>query len=827
MGSSAETAVSEAQTAIETVCPAIALLDAQGTVVGWSQGAQRLVGYSAVEVVGRSAGALLVAADDRAKASQAAQESTLRGRWSDLAQVRHRDGRIIDVCLCVSSLSGQDGLEWWVVCATDKALLPAWPAEATVAEPLLATLPSRLPIGVVVRDTHLRCIRVNDTQGSKDGISLPKRLGRRLTEAAPGTEAETLEALMHQVLESGDPAINVDYQAFLPANVRSNRILTASYFRLDDAQGRALGVCVVSVDVTDSRRARERLAILGEASRRIGTTSDVMQTGQELADLAVPSLADYATVDLAESVPLGEEPLAHLGPQVGHIPVFRRAGLASIHPGTPESLSARGEPVFVPPTSPFTGVLRSGKSHFEPMLDASPGTWLDHYDAARAEKLREHAMHSLMVVPIHARDAVLGVAVFVRTKDPRPFEEDDLLLAEELVSWTALALDNARQYVRERSTALALRRLLLPHRATGGSAADVAWRYLPADSHHGIGGDWFDVIPLSGARVALVVSDVVGHGINAAAKMGQLRTATRTLADMDMPPDEVLSRLDEQVIRLTEAEADPRHPATTTMVGTCLYAVYDPVTRTCTMARAGHPPPAIIDPHGHVTFPDLPTGTPLGLGLVPFESVTLELAEGSVLALYTDGLIKARDQDISAGMNRLRTALARPDLTLDGLCSSTVDTLRTEPQNDDVTLLLARTRSLSADQVASWRFPSDPAVVSRARTLAARQLAQWGLEHLAESTGLIVSELFTNAIIHGNSDRSSDRMIGLRLIRHEMLTCEVCDASHSHPFVRHPRTTDEHGRGLFLVSQLSRRWGTRHIPHGKLIWADQQLPASA
>ncbi|MFE2320955.1 SpoIIE family protein phosphatase [Streptomyces sp. NPDC059441] len=831
MGSSAETAVSDAQTAIGTVCPAIALLDVQGTVVGWSQAAQRLVGYSAVEVVGRSADVLLVAAEDRVKASQAAQKSTLGGRWSDLAQVRHRDGRSIDVRLCVSSLSGQDGRDWWVVCATDKALLPAWPAEATV-EPLLATLPlpSRLPIGVVIRDTHLRCIRVNDTQGSKDGIPLPQRLGRRLTEAAPGTGAEALEAVMHQVLESGDPAMDVDYQALQPANVRSNRILTASFFRLDDAQGRALGVCSVSVDVTDSRRARERLAILGEASRRIGTTLDVMQTAQELAALAVPFLADYTTVDLAESVQLGEEPLTHLGPQDGRIPAFRRAGLASIHPGTPESLFARGEPVFVPPTSPFTGVLRSGKSHFEPMLDTSPGTWLDHHDPARAEKIREHDMHSLMVVPIHARGAVLGVAVFVRTKDPRPFEKDDLLLAEELVSWAALALDNARRYARERSAALALQRLLHPHRPTGGSAVDVAWRYLPADSHHGIGGDWFDVIPLSGARLALVVGDVVGHGINAAAKMGQLRTAMRTLAGMDMSPDEVLSRLDEQVIRLTEAD-DPRHPATTTMAATCLYAVYDPVTRTCTMARAGHPPPAIIDPYGHVSFPDLPTGAPLGLGLVPFESATLELAEGSVLALYTDGLIEARDQDISAGMNRLSAALARPDLTLDDLCSSTVDTLRAKPPSDDVTLLLARTRSLSADQVASWQFPSDPAVVSRARALAARQLTQWGLEHLVESTELIVSELLTNAIIHSNGDCNgdcnSDRTIGLRLIRHEMLTCEVFDATHSHPLVRRPRTTDEHGRGLFLVTQLSRRWGTRDVPDGKLIWADQQLPPSA
>ncbi|MEU1417268.1 SpoIIE family protein phosphatase [Streptomyces sp. NPDC005731] len=826
MGSSAETAASQAQPAIETISPAIALLDAQGTVVGWSQAARRLLGYSAAEAVGRSAGVLLVAAEDRAMAAQAAQESTLWGRWSDFARVRHRDGHSIDVRLHVSSLSGQDGPDGWVVWATDKAMLPAGQTGTTGVVPFLATLllPSRLPIGVGIQDTNLRCVWGNDIQGSWDGVPLPQRLGRRLTEAAPGTGAETLEAVMHQVLETGDSAMDVDYPALLPANVRSNRILTASFFRLDDAQERALGVCMctVSVDVTDSGRARERLAILGEASRRIGTTLDVMQTSQELADLAVPFLADYATVDLAESVPLGEEPLAHLGPQDGRIPVFRRAGLASVHPGTPESLFARGEPVFVPPTSPFTKVLRSGKSHFEPILDTSPGTWLD-YHGALAEKIREHVMHSLMVVPIRARGVVLGVAVFVRTEDPRPFQEDDLLLAEELVSWAALALDNARRYIRERSAALALQRLLHPHRPTGGSAADVAWRYLPADSYHGIGGDWFDVIPLSGARVALVVGDVVGHGVNAAAKMGQLRTVMHTLAEMDMPPDEVLARLDEQVIRLTEAEADPSPSGGTTMAATCLYAVYDPVTRYCAMARAGHPPPAVIDPCGHVTFPDLPAGAPLGLELVPFESVTLKLAEGSLLALYTDGLIEARDQDISVGMNRLRAALARPHHTLDDLCSSTVDTLRAKPPSDDVTLLLARTHALNADQVASWQFPSDLAVVSRARTLAARQLNRWGLEDLAESTELIVSELFANAIIHGNSKRTVD----LRLIRHRMLTCEVSDASHCHPLLRHPRTSDERGRGLFLVTQLSHRWGTRHIPDGKVIWVDQRLPASA
>ncbi|MGW1887202.1 SpoIIE family protein phosphatase [Streptomyces sp. NPDC001970] len=819
MDSPAGAGFTTAQAAFQTAGAAIALLDAEGTVVGWTQAAQQLVGYSAAEVVGRPGAFLLAATEDRAKAPTVVEESSARGRWSGFVNVLHRDGRRLDVRLCVSSLYGQDGRARWVVSAIDKVTFPSWGADGSLVHsiPAALNLQSHVPIGVVIRDTQLRCTWVNDTQGLKDGIPLHRRLGCTLSEAVPGPEAETIEALMRQVLESGVPAIHTEYRAFLPVHGRGKRTLAASLFRLDDAHGRALGVCAVSMDVTDSRRARERLAILGEASKNIGTTLDVMRTGQELADLAVPLLADFVSVDLAESVPLGEEPLARLGPQGGDIPAFRRAGLASIHREVPESLFARGEPVFVSPVSPFNDVLRSGKSHFEPMLDTSPGTWVDRQHPARVRKIHDNGMHSLMVVPIHARGAVLGVAAFVRTENDMPFEEDDLLLAEELVSWAALSLDNARRYARERAAALALQRHLLPHRATGGSAADVAWRYLPADDHHSVGGDWFDVIPLSGARVALVVGDVVGHGINAAATMGQLRTAVRTLADMDVRPDELLAHLDELVLRLADEDADPRGQAVAATGATCLYAVYDPVTRQCTFARAGHPPPAIVDPHGGVTFPDLPTGAPLGIGTVPFESVTLELPENSVIALYTDGLIEDRDHDIDVGMDRLATALAHPGLPLEDLCSSAIDTLPTRAPSDDVTLLLARTRQLGPSQAASWQLPADPAVVSRARALATSQLDRWGLEHLADATELIVSELVTNALLHGSGP------IGLRLIRHEMLTCEVSDTSDSYPRLRRPGTTDENGRGLLLVSKLSRRWGTRCTGDGKLIWAEQQL----
>jgi serine phosphatase RsbU (regulator of sigma subunit)/anti-sigma regulatory factor (Ser/Thr protein kinase) len=427
-------------------------------------------------------------------------------------------------------------------------------------------------------------------------------------------------------------------------------------------------------------------------------------------------------------------------------------------------------------------------------------------------------MHSLMIVPIHARGAVLGVAVFVRTADPAPFEADDLLFAEELVSRAALSLDNARRYVRERAAAFALQRNLLPRRLSGGAAVEVASRYLPADTEDGVGGDWFDVIPLSGARVALVVGDVVGHGINAAATMGRLRTAVHTLATMDLPPDELLVQLDDTISRLAEEDLEATDQTVAVVGATCLYAVYDPVTRRCAMARAGHPPPAIISPDGRVAFPDLPPGLPLGIGLAAsFEAVELDLPEGCVIAFYTDGLIETRDADIDAGMRRLGAALTQQDRPLEALCSAVVDTLPARAPSDDATLLLARTRALSPTQVASWELPPDPAVVGNARVLAAGQLTEWGLEHLAYTTELIVSELVTNAIRYGAGP------ITLRLIRHHVLVCEVSDANDTVPRLRHARATDEGGRGLFLVAQLSHRRGTRYTAGGKIVWAEQEL----
>ncbi|WP_351230678.1 SpoIIE family protein phosphatase [Streptomyces sp. NPDC002133] len=791
---------------------AFALLDGQGTVVAWTQAAQHLVGYSADEVVGRSAALVLPSFGEASAMSAFVEQCRARNGWSGATAVRHRDGRMLDVGLRISLVRGQDGAVRWLASVTDIGV----PSGDAVNVLVQGSILDRAPIGVVVRDLELRCTWVNDAMESHDGISRGRRLGFGITDAWPSVETEATEAVMRRVLRSGSTKVH-EYRTWLPASLGEERPYAVSFSCLQGADGQPLGVCNISVDVAESRRVRERLVVLGEAGTRLGRTLDVMQTGQELADLAVPLFADFVAVDLEQSALFGEGPPVRIGSIGKRLPVLRRAGLASIRPGVPESPWVRGEPVHVPFASPIGVALITGESRLVPKVDTSPGSWIDRMPAL-AQRIRENGMHSVMVVPIRARRVLLGTALFVRTENPMPFQECDLLLAEELVGRAVVSLDNARQYARANTAALALQCNLLPRRLRGGLAVEAASRYLPADIDRGVGGDWFDLIPLSGARVALVVGDVVGHGVNAAAKMGKLRAAAHTLSGLELPPDELLAHLDDTVQRVAEGDSDDPDRSDAAVGATCLYAVYDPVTRKCTMATAGHLPPAIIDPKGRVTFPDLPTGVPLGIGLgIPFEAVELELPEGSLLALYTDGLIETRGQDIEEGMHRLGTALAQPDLSLEDLCTRAMEPVQGQEACDDASLLLVRTRTLSPNQVASWTLPSDDTTARRARNLAAGQLAEWGLEGLEDSTKLIVSELVTNAVRHGTGP------IDLRLTRHQVLTVEVSDTDACSPRPRNASPSNENGRGLAIVSQLSRRWGTRPTPGGKVIWAEADL----
>ncbi|MET7613961.1 SpoIIE family protein phosphatase [Streptomyces seoulensis] len=549
--------------------------------------------------------------------------------------------------------------------------------------------------------------------------------------------------------------------------------------------------------------ARERLNMLYDAGVGIGTSLDVSRTAEELAELAVPRFADFVTVDLFDPVLRGEEPKP--GTEL------RRAAFSGIRKDAP--LYPLGERIRFVPTSPQARSLATGQSVVEPDLGEAPG-W-QAQDLERTEQILAYGVHSLITVPLRAGSLVLGVANFWRAEKPQPFDSEDLALAEELVARAAVSIDNARRYTREHSLAVTLQRSLLPRTLPAQDALEIAYRYLPAQS--GVGGDWFDVLPLPGARVALVVGDVVGHGLHAAATMGRLRTAVHNFSSLDLPPDELLGLLDELVARLDQDET-PEDGAAAVTGATCLYAVYDPASRRCTIARAGHLPPALVLPDGTVEFPDVPAGPPLGLGGLPFETADLELPEDSRLVLYTDGLVEDRERDIDEGLDLLRDALRHaPGASPEETCRVVLDRLPVRP-TDDVALIVAETRVLGEDQVAQWEVPADPAAVSEIRARVTRQLADWDLEELTFTTELILSELVTNAIRYGRGP------IGVRLLRGRALICEVSDGTTTSPHLRYAASTDEGGRGLFLVAQLSDRWGTRYTPTGKIIWAEQPLP---
>ncbi|MCS0602640.1 SpoIIE family protein phosphatase [Streptomyces sp. LP11] len=549
--------------------------------------------------------------------------------------------------------------------------------------------------------------------------------------------------------------------------------------------------------------ARERLNMLYDAGVGIGTSLDVTRTAEELAELAVPRFADFATVDLFDAVLRGDEPKPGTG--------LRRAAVAGIRKDAP--LYPVGEHIRFVATSPQARSLTTGQPVVEPRLRDARG-WRAQ-DLERTDQALAYGIHSLITVPLRAGSLVLGVATFWRSERPQPFDTEELALAEELVARAAVSIDNARRYTREHSMAVTLQRSLLPRSLPEQGALDLAYRYLPAQS--GVGGDWFDVLPLSGARVALVVGDVVGHGLHAAATMGRLRTAVHNFSSLDLPPDELLGLLDELVGRIDQDEV-PADGAAVVTGATCVYAIYDPVSRRCTIARAGHPPPALVRPDGRVEYPDVPAGPPLGLGGLPFETAELELAEGSRLVLYTDGLVEDRERDIDEGLEMLRDALGRtPGDSPEETCRAVLERLPKRP-SDDVALIVARTRVLGAGQVAEWQVPSDPAAVSQVRSSVTEQLAAWGLDELAFTTELVLSELVTNAIRYGRGP------IGVRLLRDRTLICEVSDGSTTSPHLRYAASTDEGGRGLFLVAQLAERWGTRYTPHGKVIWAEQPLP---
>ncbi|MFF3561278.1 SpoIIE family protein phosphatase [Streptomyces sp. NPDC002574] len=768
-----------------------------GRLTAWGEDARTLLGYEAAEVLGRPAAALLAAP----LPGRALRRVSARAAWNGPAVLRHRDGHTLVVRLALQPLTAADGTLQWTLTAEppDPADLEVWSL-------------AQLPIAVAVYDEDVRISGANAAMEHMVGKPLPDVRGLRLGEFMDGDAFEELDHLQEQVMRTGETVCLE--RLGIPYGETREHAYSISVHPVRDGAGAVRGVSTVVCDTTDQYLSRRRLDIVNEASTRIGTTLDVTRTAQELADIAVRRFADMVSVDLLDSVIRGEEPGPV--PRRGDV-VFRRVAQQSVLPGCPESAVAVGDPDVVPDHSPAVRAMLTGKGTLHSMEDDDLRRWRA-YDPVRGRAAMEYGIHSIMIVPLSARGTTLGLALFLRHRTEDPFDADDLLLAEEIAARAAVCVDNARRYSRERATALTLQRTMLPRRSLRTSALDVATRYLPANSRAGVCGDWFDVIPLSGARVALVVGDVVGHGIGASAAMGRLRTAVRTLADVDLAPDELLTQLDDLVVRCDPEFGTGVVGGSAAEVGaTCLYAVYDPVAHRCTVARAGHPPLAVVLPGGRAEFPEQPVGLPLGLGGLPFETAELDLPEGSVLALYTDGLIGSVRGDIDTGLVLLRRALTRPARTLEETCDNVLYALLPERPRDDVALLTARTRALDASQVATWYLSADPSGVASARRTVADQMARWGLDAAAFTTELVVSELVTNAI------RYAAGPIQLRLIRDAALICEVSDTSSTAPHLRRARTYDEGGRGLLLVARLTDRWGTRQTCTGKTIWAEQTL----
>ncbi|MFE9780624.1 SpoIIE family protein phosphatase [Streptomyces sp. NPDC005775] len=650
--------------------------------------------------------------------------------------------------------------------------------------------------------------------GADGRLALANDEARRLLELPADAEGRAvtelgLEPRIAELLASGRVATD----EVRPAGKR----LLAVNLRPTDERGGPPGTVATLRDTTElqavtgrAETVRERLLLLYRAGARIGTTLDVTTTARELAEVAAPGFADCVTVDLADSVLRGEEP----EPPAGEVMDMRRTAAGGVGPDHP--LYPLGQVIGFVPTSAEGIGSSGGHTWVVPDLAASEQWRLP--DPEQAARILEYGFHSLLSVPLHARGVILGMANFWRARNQAPFDAEDLSFAEELVARAAVSVDNARRYTREHEMAVTLQRSLLPSGLPEQNALDVAYRYLPAQA--GVGGDWFDVIPLSGARVALVVGDVVGHGLHAAATMGRLRTTVHNFSTLDLPPDELLGHLDELVARMDQDEEAGGGAITG---ATCLYAIYDAVSGRCSVARAGHPGPALVLPDGTVEFPEIPAGLPLGIGGMPFEATELHVPEGSRLVLYTDGLVERRDRDIDDGLEELRNALAGRDRSPEETCEDVLEAMLPNRPGDDVALLVARTRTLDPARRVQWDVAPDPAAVAGVRKEATRWLTDQGLDEEGFVTELILSELVTNAIRYGSEP------ISVRLLYDRALICEVSDCSSTSPHLRYAATTDEGGRGLFLVAQFAERWGTRYTERGKVIWSEQTLggPPSA
>ncbi len=657
------------------------VLDSGGRIVLWSPQAEELFGYTAAEALGEYAARLMVHprhTDLVIRLFQQVMALESDGKWAGVFPIRHKDGSTLMVEFRNMRLLDSRGALYALGIATDSSTVRSLETDLALSTRLV----SQSPIGLGVLDTGLRYVTVNPALERINGLPAAEHIGRHVREALPFVDTRRVEESMRAVLCTGTPLVDQFETGRSLADPDTERAWSVSYYRLEDPGGRVLGLATSVVDVTErhraateAARARCRLSVIADATVRIGTTLDLDRTARELADVSVPALADAASVDLLDSALDGGRRSA---PGTAGPALFRTLAVSTAYPDQ-----------ALPAASPVGQLARYDRDRLvarcvdtgqEVLVPRCSEEDLDRV-AATAESARllaEAGVHSYLAVPLTARGEVLGALELKRAHNPVPFDDDDLLLARELAARAAVCIDNARWYQRQRQAALSLQRTLLPRRPPQRAGLRVAYRYLPAETAGEVGGDWFDVIPLNDDRTALVVGDVMGNGIQAAAAMGQLRTATRALSPLGLRPDELIQCVDTTTAALEHS------------IATCVYAVYDPHRACCEISTAGHLPPVVISPDRGPELLDLSPGAPLGVGGVPFDTVRLDVTDGTWLILYTDGLLERRDEPIDARLHAMLRVLGDHEQSLEATCDLLLSSLREPGHRDDVALLVAR-----------------------------------------------------------------------------------------------------------------------------------------
>ncbi|MFD9304848.1 SpoIIE family protein phosphatase [Streptomyces sp. NPDC060048] len=670
---------------LDVLSVAAVVLDSEGRITFWSPQAQELFGWSAKEALGAYAAELLVAEEYVDLVLELfAKVMAGGGAWAGVFPVRREDGSTKLVEFRNMRLTDEHGGVFALGIACDEAVLRGVERDLALSVPLVA----QSPLGLAVLDTDLRYVLVNPTLERINGLPADQHLGRTVREALPFLDTEVIEASMRQVLETGVPMLDQFAIGRTPADPDREHAWSGSYYRLEDPGGRVIGVALSMVDVTDSYQsaavaaeARRRLDLIARASVTVGTTLNLRRTARELADLVVGDLADLASVDVLDSVLEGSATTAP-GPGAGQALFMALAVAASYETDAVRAADPVGERTTYPAERLVTRCVTTGRPVLVSHI-ARPDLRRIARNEAAADLLARAGAHSYLAVPLTARGQVLGVLGLVRTRNPVPFNHDDAALAVELATRAAIAIDNARWYQHAADTALTLQRHLLPHPPPEVAGLQIAYRYQPSAAASGIGGDWFDAIPQSKDKTALVVGDVMGHGVRAAATMGQLRTATRTLADLGIDPARVLRHLDHITTGLDQT------------IATCVYATFDPHRSRCRVALAGHPPPVVIRAGQAPVLLDLPAGVPLGtggLGGADFRTTVLDLTPGDRLVLYTDGLVETRDEALDDRLDLLLSLLTDPGLSPEATCDRLLAALRHPDAADDVALVIAHVR---------------------------------------------------------------------------------------------------------------------------------------